>query len=105
LDVAYLIETIIERNSQARKSIDTDLVFVYEPRVAHIGAESGRASSLAERLLRYNIKKFIKEYDLRDEDGRTMKLNVSRFRKTFINGIYELSGESLLIAAQQAKHS
>ncbi|MBF4307775.1 hypothetical protein EAY09_25585, partial [Vibrio anguillarum] len=37
LDVAYLIETIIERNSQARKSIDTDLVFVYEPRVAHIG--------------------------------------------------------------------
>ncbi|MBF4354886.1 hypothetical protein EAY36_27035, partial [Vibrio anguillarum] len=51
LDVAYLIETIIERNSQARKSIDTDLVFVYEPRVAHIGAESGRASSLAERLL------------------------------------------------------
>ena len=105
LDVAYLIEAIIERNSQVRKSIDSDLLFVYESRVAHIGAERGTASSLAERLLRYNIKKFIKEYDLRDEDGRTMKLNVSRFRKTFINGIYELSGESLLIAARQAKHS
>lgn len=105
LDVANLIEAIIERNSQVRKSIDSDLVFVYEPRVAHIGAERGSASSLSERLLQYNIKKFIKEYDLRDEDGRTMKLNVSRFRKTYINGIYELSGESLLIAARQAKHS
>lgn len=33
-----------------------------------------------------------------------MKLNVSRIRKTFINGIYELSGESLLVTAQLARH-
>ncbi|MFA0378140.1 phage integrase SAM-like domain-containing protein [Vibrio sp. 10N.222.54.A3] len=105
LDVAYLIEAIIERNTQERKSIDTDLVFVYEPIIARKGAERGAATSLSERLLQYNIKNFIKEYDLRDEDGRTIKLNVSRFRKTFINDIYELSGESLLIAAQQAKHN
>ncbi|HHG8608493.1 TPA: hypothetical protein ACPZ0L_003345 [Morganella morganii] len=105
LDVAYLIEVIIERNVQVRKSTDTDLMFVYGSTRGGRGAKKGTATSLASKLLEYNVKKFIKEYDLKDEDGRTMKLNVSRLRKTFINGIYELSGESLLIAAQQAKHS
>ena len=105
LDVAYLIEVIIKRNAQVRKSTDTDLMFVYESTKAGMGIEKGTATSLSDGRLLANINKFIKEYDLKDEDGRTMKLNVSRFRKTFINGIYELSGESLLIAAQQAKHN
>ncbi|WP_318511601.1 hypothetical protein [Photobacterium leiognathi] len=100
-DVAYLIEAIIERNAQIRKATDSNLVFVYET----TGGKRGTATSLMGTPIVLNINKFIKEYDLKDEDGRTMKLNVSRFRKTFINGIYELSGESLLIAAQQAKHS
>ena len=105
LDVAYLIEAIIERNAQIRETTDSDLVFTYEITRGGKGTKRGCATSLESRVLEYNINKFIKEYDLKDEDGRTMKLNVSRFRKTFINGIYELSGESLLIAAQQAKHS
>lgn len=105
LDVAYLIEAIIERNAQIREATDTDLVFTYKTTGGGAGTKRGTATSLADNLLKTNINKFIKQYDLKDEDGRTMKLNVSRFRKTFINGIYELSGESLLIAAQQAKHS
>lgn len=105
LDVAYLIEAIIERNAQIREATDSDLVFVYEIKRGGKGTKKDTATSLESKLLKQNINKFIKEYDLKDEDGRTMKLNVSRFRKTFINGIYELSGESLLIAAQQAKHS
>lgn len=105
LDVAYLIEVIIERNAQVRKSTDTDLVFAYKTTGGGRGTKRGTATSLSNDLLLVNIRKFIKEYDLKDEDGRTMKLNVSRFRKTFINGIYELSGECLLVAAQQAKHS
>jgi len=105
LDVAYLIEVIIERNAQVRKLTNTDLVFVYEITRGGRGTKRGSATSLSDQLLTNNISKFINEYDLKDEDGHTMKLNVSRFRKTFINGIYELSGESLLVAAQQAKHS
>ena len=104
LDVAYLIEVLIKRNAQVRKSTDTDLVFVYESRTSSRCIKKGMATSLSGFTLNIAIKKFIKEYDLKDEDGRTMKLNVSRIRKTFINGMYELSGESLLIAAQQAKH-
>jgi hypothetical protein len=105
LDVAYLLETIIKRNAKIREATNTDLVFVYESTGGGRGTKKGTATSLSDIRVAYNIKKFIKEYDLKDEDGRTMKLNVSRFRKTFINGMYELSGESLLIAAQQAKHS
>lgn len=103
LDVAYLIEVIIERNAQVRALTNTDLVFSYK--ATERGRGRGKATSLSGDFLSRNIGKFIKEYDLQDEDGRTMTLNVSRFRKTFINGIYELSGESLLIAAQQAKHN
>lgn len=105
LDVAYLIEVIIEHNAVVRKLTDTDLVFVYKTTRGGTSIKKGTATSLHQESLRNNIKKFIKEYNLQDEDGRTIKLTVSRFRKTFINGIYELSGESLLIAAQQAKHS
>ncbi|PSW53490.1 phage integrase SAM-like domain-containing protein [Photobacterium leiognathi] len=105
LDVAYLIEAIIERNALIREATNSDLVFTYEITRGGAGTKKGTATSLSNNLLKININRFIKEYDLKDEDGRTMKLNVSRFRKTFINGIYELSGESLLIAAQQAKHS
>ncbi|GAL16631.1 hypothetical protein JCM19235_5180 [Vibrio maritimus] len=103
LDVAYLIEVVIERNAQVRALTDTDLVFSYK--ATESGKGRGKATSLTDQTLDYNVNKFIREYDLKDEDGSTMKLNVSRFRKTFINGIYELSGESLLVAAQQAKHS
>ncbi|MEZ8368182.1 hypothetical protein AB6C94_01910 [Vibrio splendidus] len=105
LDAAYLIETIIKRNAQVRASTDIDLAFTYQSAGGGKGIKKGTATSLSNDALHFNINKFIKEYDLKDEDGRTMKLNVSRFRKTFINGIYELSGESLLVAAQQAKHS
>lgn len=105
LDVAYLIEAIIERNAQIREATNSDLVFTYKIIGGGKDTKRGTATSLVDCIVLFNINKFIKGYDLKDEDGRTMKLNVSRFRKTFINGIYELSGESLLIAAQQAKHS
>ncbi|MGY6511984.1 hypothetical protein ACXIUH_23720 [Vibrio parahaemolyticus] len=100
LDVAYLIDTIIHLSSPLRQVSNNDLVFLYVARNS-----KGTITSLSDLSLHNNIKKFIKEYDLKDEDGRSMKLNISRIRKTFINGMYELSGESLLITAQQAKHS
>ncbi|EKO3516330.1 hypothetical protein LA983_000738 [Vibrio fluvialis] len=105
LDVAYLIEKIIQLNAQARQEANSNLVFFYN-KSKDGGQEAGRkGTSLDEVSLGKNIAKFIKEYDLKDEDGCTMKLNVSRIRKTFINGIYEISRENLLITAQQAKHS
>ncbi len=105
LDVAYVIEKAIELNAQARQEANSNLVFCYYS-CRYIKQKAGRkVTSLDEVSIGKNIVKFVKEYDLKDEDGCPMRLNVSRIRKTFINGIYELSGESLLVAAEQAKHS
>ncbi len=103
LDVAYLIEVIIQRNGLVRQATNSDLVFTYKSKKK--GNGRGSATSLSNRMLSDNIYKFIKKYNLKDDDGNILKLNVSRIRKTFINGIYELSGENILVAAQQAKHS
>ena len=105
LDVAYFIERAIELNASVRQAIDSDLVFMYAVQGNGRNIQKGTVTSLSEQTLDLNIFKFIKEYNLKDEDGKALKLNISRLRKTFINGIYELSGESLLVAAQQAKHS
>ena len=105
LDVAHLIGLIIKWNAQARQSTDSDLVFIYSIAGGGRGTKKGTATSLSDQMLGDNIQKFREEYDLKDEDGKTLKLNISRIRKTFINGMYELSGENLLVAAQQAKHS
>ncbi|RKF18844.1 hypothetical protein DBZ36_10670 [Alginatibacterium sediminis] len=105
LDVAYMIEKIIQLNALVRQESNSDLVFIYnKSKYSEQGAGS-KSTSLQEVSLARNITKFIKEYDLNDEDGCTMKLNVSRIRKTFINDIYELSRENLLLTAQQANHS
>lgn len=105
LDVAYLIERIIDLNSPVRSQIDTDLLCVYSKKGGGIGTRVSQATSLTAVQLLRNAVKLVKKHDLKDEDGVAIRLNFSRLRKTFINAIYELSGESLLIAAQQAKHS
>jgi hypothetical protein len=47
----------------------------------------------------------VKGYDIKDEDKQTIHVTLSRIRKTFTNGIYELSGENILVAAKAAKQS
>ena len=105
LDVAYLIEVIIQLNALVRQATDSDLVFVYA--ITNHGGDIKKrtATSITDSSLCNNIKKFVNNFGLEDEDGNPLILTISRIRKTFINGMYELSGESLLIAAQQAKHS
>jgi hypothetical protein len=103
LNAADLIEKVIATNAPCRAQLDTDTqssVWAYRA----VGGYGKEYTTLSERLLLSNITKFRDEYDLRDEDNRALKINLSRIRKTYINGIYSLSGEDLLVTAQQAKH-
>lgn len=102
LDVALFIETIIKLNASSREALNTDLLLTYiaSPRSRAAGAPT----SLSERRFYENTASLIKEYDLKDEDGNPIAVNTSRIRKTFINGIYELSGEDLVAAAHAARH-
>jgi hypothetical protein len=99
LDVAYIIERITALNKSMRDELGSDSLMLYR--------KNGKAkvASITDASLSINIAKLVKNYELIDEDKKTIKVNLSRIRKTFINGIYELSGESILIAAKSAKHS
>ncbi|KFI13654.1 hypothetical protein IX95_00170 [Vibrio sp. B183] len=101
LDVALFIETITKLNASSRKELNTDMLLTY---TSTAPSNTGTATSLSEKTLHYYTALLIKEYDLEDEDGNRIAVNTSRIRKTFINGIYELSGEDLVAAAYAAKH-
>ncbi|MCR9965454.1 MULTISPECIES: hypothetical protein [Vibrio harveyi group] len=102
LDVALLIETITKLNVSAREALNTDLLLTY---TSNHNRTAGMATSLTENALYYYTASLIREYNLKDEDGNPITVNASRIRKTFINGMYELSGEDLVVAASiAAKH-
>ncbi|MBA6355289.1 MULTISPECIES: hypothetical protein [unclassified Colwellia] len=103
LDVAHIIERITALNKSVRDKLGSNSLIVYRPTGG--AGNSRRTTSIYDRALSYNIAKLVKNYELIDEDKKTIKVNLSRIRKTFINGIYELSGENILIAAKSAKHS
>lgn len=103
LDVASIIERIITLNAELRMEGKTELVFVYETSRCRLG--SGIPTSLSDSTLSFNINKLIEAYDLKDEDNRPLNITIGRIRKTFINSIYELSGENLAVTASLAKHS
>ncbi|MEI6897413.1 MAG: hypothetical protein V5786_08015 [Psychromonas sp.] len=103
LNVAYLIERIIELNAVYRNENENITLLIYRKAKGTQG-RGDSVTSMSEQALAFNVTKLIEEYDLKDEDGKPIKVNLSRIRKTFINGIYELSGENILVAAQSAKH-
>jgi hypothetical protein len=101
LDVAYMIERITTLNKPLRDTINSDHLLLFTSRG---GANSGEITSLTDKVLWFGIKALAKHYAIKDEDGKAIVINISRIRKTFINGIYELSGENILVAASAAKH-
>ncbi|AYO24066.1 hypothetical protein D0856_29050 [Vibrio owensii] len=101
LDVALLIETVTKLNASSREALNTDLLLTY---TSTRNRTAGTATSLSENVLYYYTESLIKEYNLKDEDGNPITVNASRIRKTFVNGIYELSGEDLVAAAHAARH-
>lgn len=101
LDVAYMIERITALNKPFRDSLNSDHLLLYS---SSSSSNSGQITSLTAEVMSDGIKTFAKHYALKDEDGKAIPINLSRIRKTFINGIFELSGENILVAASAAKH-
>ena len=103
MNVADTIELIVERN-KALRSEYTDpsrLLITYNQNLK----EKSTPKALTSNALTHSIKDLINLYNLVDDDGKPMKLNMSRLRKTFVNRIWELSGQDPLIAARTGKHS
>jgi hypothetical protein len=100
LDVARIIERMVELNKPLRESVKSDLVLVY---MGTGGPSAGTVTSLDKTPTWQGIKSLAKKYDLKDEDGKPIAINISRIRKTVINGRYELSGGNILLAAKAGK--
>lgn len=103
MDVLDIINLVVERNADlSKRSAHVDRLFVFQ---SQSNANAGELLVLSKPNLDLNTKAFIDRLDIRDDDGRLLALNVSRLRKTFINSMFELSGQDPLMTAQMGGHS
>lgn len=102
-DVAVMVQHVIDMNQSLRAESGTDLVFCY--RANGGGSNKGEISFISSKMLEINTKKWVKEKDLKNDNGESLQVNISRFRKTFENRIWELSGGDPFVTAALANHS
>lgn len=63
---------------------------------------SGQVMALNSKRLAEGITQLVKAYALRDADGRSLRMNVSRLRKTFVNRVHEILDGDLVATAVAA---
>ena len=100
-DVADIIEMVTARNQcyrEAAKDYRSDL-FVYD---SH---KTSGVTRISKSILTHNISNWVKRHDLTDDDGKPLRLNVMRLRKTFENRIWTLSGQDPWVTAKLGGHS
>lgn len=102
-DVARIIELVRDRNATVRQaSNDQYSLFVYESRNKN---SAGQVIHMTNSMLSTGIKDFLARHNLTDADGRPLKLNVMRLRKTFENRLFSLSGQDPFLTAKLGGHT
>lgn len=96
--VARLIRRVIELTSPIRAEAPTGL----RNRLWLYRNEAGRVTALYGKRLSDDIGALVEQYDLRDADGKPLRINVSRLRKTFVNRIHEILDGDLAATAAAA---
>ncbi|RAR25739.1 hypothetical protein DP092_26535, partial [Pseudomonas sp. MDMC224] len=87
--VAQLIRRVVDLTADLRREAPADIrdrVWLYR----RSRDSERRVSALTYGTLEEAIKKLVKTYDLRGDNGDPMRVNVSRLRKTFVNRVYEI---------------
>ncbi|MCA8300103.1 hypothetical protein LGN24_01230 [Burkholderia seminalis] len=100
--VSRLIRRVIELTAQIRTEAPSDIrnrVWLYSKRTM-----DGRLRIVNLKIgtLDEAIKKLVRDYDLVDNDGKPMRINISRLRKTFTNRINEILEGDLVATAVAA---
>ena len=101
-DVAIMVQHIIDMNQSLRAQSGTDLVFSY---YSDRGRNYGEITTVAAGTLAANITKWVKKKGLQNDNGGPLQVNISRFRKTFANRIWELSGGDPFVTAALSNHA
>ena len=104
--VAQLIRRVIGLTSAVRNEAPADIrdrVWLY--RSQYPDSSYGRVTSLTFGSLGNAIGKLVTAYQLRDDDGKPMRINVSRLRKTFVNRVHEILDGDIVATALAAGNS
>lgn len=103
LYAADAIELIIERNASIRAQFgDGSLLMIF---ASSAQDTKGKPTRLSGPILRYNCQAFVDQHQIQTDDGRPLKLNVTRLRKTLLNRAWEMSGQDPLMAARLGRHA
>ncbi|SDN42123.1 hypothetical protein SAMN04489798_0264 [Pseudomonas arsenicoxydans] len=98
-NVERLIRHIIARTESLRIEAPSDLqarVWLYRSRRTE---GLGEVLALSVRTLEKAILRLVAKYKLIDSDGKPLRLNISRLRKTFANRVFELLDGDLITTA------
>lgn len=100
--VARLIRRAIEITADLRAESNdhkSSMVWLYRSKS---GPRQGEVWALSASMVGDAVKKLVKQFDLRDTDGKPLRINISRLRKTFINRINEILDDDLVTTAAAA---
>ena len=104
--IAQLIRRVIDLTSALRNEAPADIrdrIWLYRSRYPDVSY--GRVTSLTFSSLGDAIGKLVTRYQLRDDDGKPMRINVSRLRKTFVNRVHEILDGDIVATALAAGNS
>jgi hypothetical protein len=98
-NVERLIRRVIDLTAPLDAEAPDDLkgrVWLYRPRT---GTNARQVSGLSDSTLLWATNHLVTKYGLTDSDGKPLRINVSRLRKTFANRIFELTDGDLATTA------
>jgi len=99
--VARLIERIVELTAPLRSNVRehlSDRLWIYRSQ----STNAGRVTALNSSSIASATRKLVEKYNLVDNDGAPLRINVSRLRKTFINRINDILDGDVRATAEAA---
>jgi hypothetical protein len=101
--VTTSVERLIRRVMVLTEPLDAEAptglegrVWLYRPRASK---NFGNVTALDSSDVANAVTRLVDRFNLTDSDGKPLRINISRLRKTFANAIFELSGGNVAIAA------
>lgn len=99
--ISNIIKMITQRNNEIRKKFE-DPIHLLVTASGSFG--ENQANWLTISNLNQSINSLVKKHELIDTDGNPLVINMQRLRQTFVNRVWELSGQNPVLAARAGKH-
>lgn len=104
-NVVKLLRRVIESSDDLRKQAPRHLqnsIWLYRPTVNNVATPKGLISCVGQSMITFALTKLVKKHKLVDTDGKPMRINISRLRKTFVNRIFDILGGDIVGTAMAA---